>query len=969
MASPSLKYELERDQASTLVDTRSGKQKLRAALMDPPVAGLAVAAPAVLALAFYSYIELLFLVSLLMFFVVRKVHEAEGLIMRLPKSSGLKDPKDVDLSTGKPGDAAGIIYLGNDQDTKEEIWLTDNQARTHMLFLGTTGSGKTEMLISTVYNSLVHGSGLVYVDGKADNSLYGKIYSMARAMGREDDVLVINFQTGARDIYGAQANKLSNTMNPFAVGSSGMLSELIKGLMATGKSDIWSERAASFVEALIKPLVYLRDNKGLMLDVGVVRDYFDLKLLEELAWSKYKDDRPMQESNVLDGLRAYLKSLAGYDDSNYHKQAETVHEQHGYITMQLTKSFGSLSDTYGYIMKTPLGEIDFVDVFLNRRILIVLLPALEKSPSELTNLGRIVVASLKATMAKGLGATLEGDWDKVIDSRPTTAPSPFKCVLDEYGYYAVEGFSVVPAQARSLGFSAIFAGQDLPAFEKASKEEAKSTLANTNTKFCGKLECTTTFDYFRSLAGQGLYTKIQRFEQDFGALMPKVTLDEGVSIDRIDRISASDLRGQKSGDWFMFFGNTIVRVKAFFANPKKVKKLRVNHFIKVARPSSEEIQAYMIGPHFFATAFEQEGGVKAWIDRINPMGDIAAIDTAAEIFKADRPILRAAKMLAYSTEEQVRMRESMGNLGIWDLAEDGPDEDIDLGLSRPIQEESPDDIVMQALRVSQPRGMVHTADDFGVGNAARTVVEQVPVHGRHEAGEDLPERLWSRKGDGHDFPVVPHQAELEQGASAGDAGESSRVGVDAGAELYAESEDEEFTIPAEEFESINDLSGGELARAAMLPQTDDAAHDHSNVFGYEPDSNFEIVTVEDDESEDEGGQGGLGEAIGGGLATGELGIEQAEVDAPVTEPVTAPGFAPPKSGDGLLDREAVETGLAQVEERLGSTSTEADYIGSVVASKLAEQTQYLRQPTKKKFDFKQFEQVARDVSSLIPEHD
>jgi len=45
-----------------------------------------------------------------------------------------------------------------------------------------------------------------------------------------------------------------------------------------------------------------------------------------------------------------------------------------------------------------------------------------------------------------------------------------KCV----GYYAVEGFAVVPAQARSLGFSAIFAGQDLPAFQKASKEEALS---------------------------------------------------------------------------------------------------------------------------------------------------------------------------------------------------------------------------------------------------------------------------------------------------------------------------------------------------------------------------------------------------------------------------------------------------------------------------------------------------------------
>ena len=62
------------------------------------------------------------------------------------------------------------------------------------------------------------------------------------------------------------------------------------------------------------------------------------------------------------------------------------------------------------------------------------------------------------------------------------------CILDEYGYYAVEGFAVVPAQARSLGFSAIFAGQDLPAFQKASKEEAASIGANYNIKICMKLK-------------------------------------------------------------------------------------------------------------------------------------------------------------------------------------------------------------------------------------------------------------------------------------------------------------------------------------------------------------------------------------------------------------------------------------------------------------------------------------------------
>jgi len=70
-------------------------------------------------------------------------------------------------------------------------------------------------------------------------------------------------------------------------------------------------------------------------------------------------------------------------------------------------------------------------------------------------------------MAAGLGDEVEGEYHDLIQRKPTNAPTPFLCILDEYGYYAVQGFAVVPAQARSLGFSVVFAGQDLPAFQKS----------------------------------------------------------------------------------------------------------------------------------------------------------------------------------------------------------------------------------------------------------------------------------------------------------------------------------------------------------------------------------------------------------------------------------------------------------------------------------------------------------------------
>jgi intracellular multiplication protein IcmO len=192
--------------------------------------------------------------------------------------------------------------------------------------------------------------------------------------------------------------------------------------------------------------------------------------------------------SILEPLSMYINNLPGYNKEKKGKQVSQVLEQHGFITMQLTRVFTTLADTYSHIMRTNLAEVDLKAVVLNRRILVVLLPALEKSPDELSNLGKVIIATLRAMMASGLGDSVEGEFEDLVNSKPTKSATPFLCILDEYGYYAVQGFAVVPAQARSLGFSVVFAGQDYPAFQKASKEEAASIGANTNIKLCMKLE-------------------------------------------------------------------------------------------------------------------------------------------------------------------------------------------------------------------------------------------------------------------------------------------------------------------------------------------------------------------------------------------------------------------------------------------------------------------------------------------------
>jgi intracellular multiplication protein IcmO len=587
----------------------------------------------------------------------------QKLPFRLPKVSNLKDYNDLKPGIKQPYTARGITFFGNDIKTNEELWFANEDMRTHALIFGSTGSGKTETLVSLSFNALVQASGFIYVDGKGDNSLFAKIFSMVRSMGREDDLLLINFMTGARDIIGPQEKRLSNTLNPFCQGSSSMLTQLVVNLMGDsgqgGDGDMWKGRAIAFVEALMRVLVYMRDLDAILLDANSIRNYFDLNRLEMIVLDKVFP-RDEQESVsiesipkvVTDPLRNYLGTLPGWTKEKKGKQVSQVLEQHGFITMQLVRSFSSLADTYGHIIRTNLAEVDFKDVILNRRILVVLLPALEKSPEELSNLGKIIVSSLKAMMAAGLGEEVEGEYRDVIERKPTNAPTPFMCVLDEYGYYAVKGFAVVPAQARSLGFCAIFAGQDLPAFQKASKEEAASIGANCNIKICMKLEDPTdTWDFFTKTAGEAYVTKVDSFQIRDASMTNSYADTKSSSFEKRARIDLLDLKEQTEGEGHIFFKSKIVRAKMFYASPSPVKKIKINQFLKVESPPDD----------FIAKLFEQFKHFTSLLNNEDyqypPMEPNEVLARTFEIFSANPQldnVDRALKVLVnFEGEQQV----------------------------------------------------------------------------------------------------------------------------------------------------------------------------------------------------------------------------------------------------------------------------------------------------------------------------
>lgn len=530
-------------------------------------------------------------------------HRPFNLPFKIPKYANMPDPRNPPPGKISGGKSEGILYIGNtadkdNPDCGQEIWFTNTDARTHILYLGTTGSGKTEGLKALVTNALAWGSGYVYVDGKADTDLWVSLYAVARRFGRDDDILVLNYMTGNSD-----EGSVSNTMNPFSNGSASYLANMITSFMpdAGGDNAMWKERAVALMFALMPALTWKRDKQGLLLDVGVVRDHIELQPIIRLS----RD--PNLPERIVHGLQGYLSTLPGYVDAAFDDEGnerppspdqpmydlQVARQQHGYLSMQFTRSLQSLADEYGYIFKAQLADVDVLDIVLNRRLLVVLIPALEKSGDEAANLGKIVAASLKGMMGATLGNTVEGSWENTVGSKQTRSASSFMTVFDEVGYYTAQGMAVMAAQARSLGFSLVFASQDLPSMEKRVKQEARSITGNCNIKIFGRIEDPTDTKDFLTKHGGSFWAL-----ETTGMKAPTNTLsslfmhhpfydDRGAgSVQVRQRVDYDHIRDQREGEIHLFFADWIAKAHMFFVQPEKVKALRVHRLLPVPGTTS-----------------------------------------------------------------------------------------------------------------------------------------------------------------------------------------------------------------------------------------------------------------------------------------------------------------------------------------------------------------------------------------------
>jgi intracellular multiplication protein IcmO len=401
--------------------------------------------------------------------------------------------------------------------------------------------------------------------------------------------------------------KESNTFNPFASGNADAIRELLASQLGELRSDdsngVFRGRAVALIGTIAPVLVWMRDNRGVTINIEKIRFALELPWIWTLAKNHIflvRDPKtglitellvPEMPLAIVYPLLAYLGELPGYDISvPYNEQrSDKPSEQHGYALMYFTAPFAQMSISLGHIFKVESGDVDMRDVVLNRRILVVNLPALENSDDTLAALGKIVVAGLRGMLAQLLGARLEGDPDEIFALKPSAGDSPFYVVFDEVAYYATSGMDRMLAMGRGLNVVFWLAFQEVSGIWARLGEKTHSLLGNANlTIAMRQQDASRTREWLQKTAGEASVTQATTYH---GGGVGQYREAQHAEVKQISRIDSRDLQSLLEGEAIVLFGGRRVYAKVFYATLDTSGPTRLNRPIMLGAPNRDEMRA------------------------------------------------------------------------------------------------------------------------------------------------------------------------------------------------------------------------------------------------------------------------------------------------------------------------------------------------------------------------------------------
>ncbi len=192
-----------------------------------------------------------------------------------------------------------------------QVGISKNQLTTHFWVIGTTGAGKTSFIMQLMDETLRLGGGMIFVDGKADTSMFYKAYNLASKYGRENDIYLLNF------LPISENREHTNTFNPVADMTGKELVEFMTSLHGevSGDKSYWLGRGKALLSPISNMLYFRKKFYKENYTLSVVYDYIsDLEkfmFLNTLAYALSSALEMQLRDKVPSNLYLKAKTMKG----------------------------------------------------------------------------------------------------------------------------------------------------------------------------------------------------------------------------------------------------------------------------------------------------------------------------------------------------------------------------------------------------------------------------------------------------------------------------------------------------------------------------------------------------------------------------------------------------------------------------------------------------------------------------------
>lgn len=344
------------------------------------------------------------------------------------------------------------VLIGYTKDNNQPIRIPYDLFMRHTALIGASGVGKTTLGMFIIYQQIMAGGGLLFVDAKIDVDTRDTLAYFCKIAGRENDLLVVN----------VDKPELSNTYNPILNGDPDEIASRLLNLLPSSENDPGSD---FYRQSANHALVAITG----ALQAAKFRYHFgDLSILLQSGEAMENLLRQTPEGPERAALDVFLdkyRKIEGKGGAklDINKMKEVLGGMAGRLATFSQGKFGKVFNTY-----TP--DVDLAEAIRGNKIVYFMLPTMGKDTAAL-NLGKMAISDLRSAVS-------------VLQAVPKSQrPNPpYLCFLDEMGSYVMPGIARLFEQARSANIALVPGFQAFGNLREVSPEFADMILQSTWNK-------------------------------------------------------------------------------------------------------------------------------------------------------------------------------------------------------------------------------------------------------------------------------------------------------------------------------------------------------------------------------------------------------------------------------------------------------------------------------------------------------